>query len=287
MSEEVLYIVYPGEQRKRKAKKFICDLCGKVFLRDIRHTTKSGKYYCSKDCFHKSQGSTTVKCVICGSSVIKLKSRIQHNKSKVFCCSIECSNEARRRGLIKCGPDNKPDLMRNNSNKSRHVYHYKCEVCGNPIGKTKYDMCISCYRKSTKFRENIIKSVKIMKAGGKYHGWQSRNTLSYPEKFFKKVLENNNIKFEGPNYVVKKRDIGIDEPSCYFLDFKIGMVDLEIDGSQHWQYDDRVESDKLRDQRLTKAGYTVYRIRWKSINTESGKQYIKEEIEKLLKFLRE
>lgn len=111
--------------------------------------------------------------------------------------------------------------------------------------------------------------------------------ILYPiqKSSLKKVLENNNIKFEGPNYVVRKKDIGIDEPSCYFLDFKIGMVDLEIDGSQHWQYDERVESDKLRDQRLTNAGYIVYRIKWKSINTEKGKQYIKDEIDKLLKFL--
>lgn len=66
-------------------------------------------------------------------------------------------------------------------------------------------MCRSCYFKSQQFQDAIQLGVLNTKNGKGYHGWQSRNTLSYPEKFFKKVLENNNIKFEGPNYVVRKK----------------------------------------------------------------------------------
>ena len=101
------------------------------------------------------------------------------------------------------------------------------------------------------------------------------------------MLENNNIPFEGPNYVIKQIDLGVPNclpSSCYFLDFKIGNIDLEIDGKQHWLLEDRIKSDKIRDERLTKAGYIVYRIKWKEINSYEGKQYIKEEINKFFEF---
>lgn len=246
---------------------------------DVRNRTKSGEYFCSMECYRLSKGSAIVDCAVCGKKVKKLKSRIRNNKSKVFCCSLQCANKARKLGIIKCGPDK-------TLKSSKNTYNYKCTVCNKPIGKTKYGMCRNCFMKTSVYRESLQRGVITIRNGKGYHGWQSRNSLSYPEKFFKKVLETNNIKFDGPNYVVKKKDIGINEPSCYFLDFKIGNVDLEIDGKQHWQYQKRVDSDKLRDERLTKAGYIVYRIKWQSINTEKGKQYIKNEIEKLLKFLK-
>lgn len=55
-------------------------------------------------------------------------------------------------------------------------------------------------------------------------------------------------------------------------------------GKQHWLLEDRIKSDKIRDERLTKAGYIVYRIKWKEINSYEGKQYIKEEINKFFEF---
>ncbi len=75
----------------------------------------------------------------------------------------------------------------------------------------------------------------------------------------------------------------MDEPYNYFLDFYFPekkMV-LEIDGKQH-KY--RVEHDKVRDERLSNVGIKVFRIKWKSINNESGKIYIKNEIDKFLNF---
>ena len=72
----------------------------------------------------------------------------------------------------------------------------------------------------------------------------------------------------------------------YFLDFYFPEfnLDLEIDGKQH-EYPERKESDKLRDTALTSNGYKVYRVKWKSLNTKEGKIFIKEEIEKFLKFM--
>lgn len=90
------------------------------------------------------------------------------------------------------------------------------------------------------------------------------------------------------NHAVKKRDLGLDCDANYFLDFffEEKMIDLEIDGKQHI-YSDRKESDRVRDEALSKHGYKVYRIKWKSINTDDGKKYIKEEIDKFLKYYRE
>ena len=75
------------------------------------------------------------------------------------------------------------------------------------------------------------------------------------------------------------------DDSNYFLDFylKDKNIDLEIDGKQH-NYEDRIENDELRDFTLIKNGFIVYRIKWKEIQTNDGKNYIKNEIDKFLEF---
>jgi very-short-patch-repair endonuclease len=79
--------------------------------------------------------------------------------------------------------------------------------------------------------------------------------------------------------------LGLNEPYNYFLDFYFHnkKIDLEIDGKQH-EYKDRKISDKKRDEALIKNGIKVYRIKWKNINTENGKRYIQDEIQKFLEF---
>jgi very-short-patch-repair endonuclease len=107
-------------------------------------------------------------------------------------------------------------------------------------------------------------------------GWQSRNISSYPEIFWKKVLNNNNIEY--------KHNFKFDK---YFLDFYImnngKFIDLEIDGKQH-KYLDRLESDKIRDNFITKNNIIVYRIEWNEINSEKGKLLMEEKINKFLDF---
>lgn len=78
----------------------------------------------------------------------------------------------------------------------------------------------------------------------------SRNE-SYPERYFREILENNNIKFE-QEY----------RESYYSLDFKIGMIDLEIDGEQHYLDSKIINSDKRRSSYLESLGYTIIRVRW-------------------------
>lgn len=112
---------------------------------------------------------------------------------------------------------------------------------------------------------------------GTFKGWQSRNITSYPEQFWMNVLKNNNISFEREKHVGK-----------YFLDFVISindkLIDLEIDGKQH-KYQDRLESDCIRDKFLKSEGYIIYRIDWNEINSDRGKKLIKDKINEFIDFV--
>lgn len=124
------------------------------------------------------------------------------------------------------------------------------------------------------YRDKLRQSALIRIKEGRHNGWKSRNILSYPEKFFISVLNNNDIQFKS------------NEPFMgYFLDFAIDnkKIDLEIDGKQH-KYPERKASDDTRDIILTQNRWKVYRIEWNSINTDDGKQRMKEKIDKFLEF---
>ena len=58
---------------------------------------------------------------------------------------------------------------------------------------------------------------------------------------------------------------------------------MEIDGKQH-KYEDRAESDRIRDEILMKNNFIVYRVEWNEINSETGKQLMKEKIDNFLEF---
>lgn len=141
-----------------------------------------------------------------------------------------------------------------------------------------------CANNNPIIREKLRNAQLERVANGTHKGWMSRNIESYPEKFFKKVLENNNIEYEF-NKTISKRSLGIDDDSNYFLDFYIKNknIDLEIDGKQH-KIEEREEHDIERDNYLINSGYKIYRIEWKNINTEKGKKYIKNEINKFLEY---
>ena len=158
---------------------------------------------------------------------------------------------------------------------------YFCKDCGKKlIKKTITDYCSNCYL--TKYNKvfSIEVRTKISNANKGRSRWNiHRNQISYAERFWKKVLENNKIDF--------KREVAIkqvDEQHCYFLDFVIGNIDLEIDGKQHKDAD-RIISDTKRDAYLTSLGFRVYRIEWNEINSTTGKLLMKEKIRKFLIFI--
>lgn len=158
---------------------------------------------------------------------------------------------------------------------------YFCKDCGKKlIKKTITGYCSNCYL--TKYNKvfSIEVRTKISNANKGRSRWNiHRNQISYAERFWKKVLENNKIDF--------KREVAIkqaDEQHCYFLDFVIGNIDLEIDGKQHKDAD-RIISDIKRDAYLTSLGFRVYRIEWNEINSTTGKLLMKEKIRKFLIFI--
>ena len=128
--------------------------------------------------------------------------------------------------------------------------------------------------------QRSIESMQKLVAEGRQVPWQSRNIKSYAEKFFEQVLDTNNI-------VYKREVVVAHDKSNYFLDFVIetknGLIDLEIDGKQH-QYKERKQSDLVRDAYLTGLNYSVYRIPWNEITSETGKTIMKEKIDKFLVF---
>lgn len=194
--------------------------------------------------------------------------------------------------------------VRSNGNRTKDIRKHECVYCGKTV-YAKFYRGVYCYEcasekgldnlqmydengKSIPSEKRIQASKKVQQRlldNGTHKGWQSRNIISYPEKFWKKVLENNGIQYSF-NHVVKKSELGVEnDNSNYFLDFLIdGCIDLEIDGKQH-KYAERAESDKVRDELLSRNGYTVYRVEWNEINTEVGKQHMKEKIETFLKFI--
>ena len=157
-----------------------------------------------------------------------------------------------------------------------------CKLCGKELWqKNTSGYCRFCISKAPELHD---KRVEASKKGaqhkiqnGTHVGWQSRNTTSYPEQFWMKVLDNNNISYQH-NFPVKKAD----NINNYFLDFYIEVndarIDLEIDGKQHG-YKDRKESDKIRNEYLASQGYLIYRIKWNEINSDIGKELMQHKIQ--------
>lgn len=212
-------------------------------------------------------------------------------------CSSSCAakfNNRKRNGLSVETKKKISDKLLcwhdNNETKTRTKKYFNCVICGNEFERKwlekgrRFSKTKTCSKKcGYELRSsNSKKAQKVLILKGKHKGWNRRNTISYPEKFFMRVLKNNNINYEH-NYPVKQKELGLNSNYNYFLDFYMEekKIDLEIDGKQH-KY--RKEHDDERDKNLIENGFIVYRIKWKNINTDNGKKYIKNEIDKFLEF---
>ena len=107
-----------------------------------------------------------------------------------------------------------------------------------------------------------------------------RNGPSYPERYFKFILDINKIKFEM-------------DYSCigYFLDFAFprAKIYFEVDGDQHYLDKRIVEHDIERTRNLEENGWKcIRRIRWshfRNLSYEQRKYYISDMIEEIRKAL--
>ena len=187
-------------------------------------------------------------------------------------CSCKCarcfSSKAKREEINK---------KVSNTLKLKHKKVIKtCKICLKILSRQNHSgYCSICIRQLPEYKEKL-RQIQLQKVeDGTHKGWNTRNIKSYAEIFFETVLNNNHISYE------REKKIG-----KYFLDFVIDKIDLEIDGKQH-EYKDRKESDLIRDEFLKKEGYFVYRIKWNEINSNEGKEIMKNKINLFLNFLKE
>ena len=123
-----------------------------------------------------------------------------------------------------------------------------------------------CQTTRLKISDSMKKAIKE----GRAAGWMSRKIMSYPETFWSKVLKESKIEYKA-NFPVSLKSLGEASRKSYFLDFLLpGNVDLEIDGGQH-HIPERMKSDKIRDDILSRHGYIIYRIEWNDIRSTKGK----------------
>lgn len=259
----------------------ICPVCGNV----IPYEKRLGMT-CSSSC------GTSIGNIKKGKRSESTKKRISESLKSSF-----YENRDKNRDLSKNGYTKISDLIEIGSILNNENYEYfntykkvsslkyrKCPICGKMFcgrvlksgrigyGSTCSESCLTKLR-SIKSKETIS---KIMDEG-RFQGWQSRNIISYAEKFWKAVLDNNKISYIREFHLDKK----------YFLDFfieKNGVkIDLEIDGKQH-SYPDRMEHDKIRDEYIRSKGLVVYRIPWNEISSNDGSLEMKRKIDDFLEF---
>lgn len=157
---------------------------------------------------------------------------------------------------------------------SKRKYDGICETCKSHFSN-RHKGIKTCSKECCKklLKNKMMESVK----NGTHKGWSSRTGASYPEKYFSKILLDHNIQYE------PEKKVGV-----YFIDFAIGKLALEIDGGQH-EWPERKERDIIKDEFLSKMGYTVYRIKWHRINPKDEKSIIlmKEKVDNLLELVKQ
>lgn len=262
---------------------FKCLTCGKEFclnLTENEYNSKKYKTHCSNSCANSRKEINKNKTKIVSCKVCNCKEEVSIHVSNSYLCK-NCKIEKYKKDALK----HNTNLYNEFNNTKYEIFDsFKCIVCGKDINPSiknnfKYYERFYCSDEcESKYRSFVMKCAhKLAKEEGRNMSWKSRNIISYAERFWIQVLNNNNIQYQKEFYLDKK----------YFLDFLIEKnnqkIDLEIDGKQH-TYQERIEHDKERDEYVTNAGYIVYRIPWNSISSEKGSLEMKEKIDKFLEF---
>lgn len=102
-----------------------CEVCGKTFEKENHRVnrTKSGKHYCSRECYQQQPISTQektgdeVECAYCGSMIYRSGYYIKHSKNGLFFCDKSCTAKYRSKII----------------NDDKNVI---CDNCGKPFRKS-------------------------------------------------------------------------------------------------------------------------------------------------------
>lgn len=206
---------------------------------------------------------------------------------KTFCnrsCSASYNNKLRKLSKETKNKISQSVIKYYSTLTKKEIHKRECVVCHKLFlprinNNGRISTCKTCSKECSQIlrQQNGKLAIKKMMKNGTYKSWQTRNITSYPEKFWMKVLDNNNIKYIREDFQTKK----------YFLDFLIEKngikIDLEIDGKQH-NYVERKLHDAVRDEYLKNLGYVIYRISWNSINNDYGKNKMKNKINDFIIF---
>lgn len=120
---------------------------------------------------------------------------------------------------------------------------------------------------SQEHKDKVSKGMKkAHKEGRAWNIGMSRwnNEPSYPEKFFKKVIDNE---FEDKN-VTREYPVDIFSIDFAWVDKKIA---IEIDGEQHQRFTDIIERDNRKNKKLEEEGWQLLRIQWKDMYNDTKK----------------
>lgn len=251
-----------------------CKFCGKILYTTCTYTLHVNRCHSNPESEWYKKYHAMIQCASCGREFESLGRKF---------CSPECSH---RRSMT----DDVKNKIKSTIRQTLGSVDKYCGDCGCPISnRSATKFCRKCFGKHAydgeagderKMRQSNTMKLKI--ASGEVHRWNiRRNAVSYAERFFMKVLDNNGIKYVHEYQVPQSNGYNF---YCDFMIIKNGVkIDLEIDGSQHLS-DDRKRADDRKSEYLSSIGYCVYRILWNNINTDVGKQKMKDKITQFLDY---
>lgn len=143
------------------------------------------------------------------------------------------------------------------------------KTCGDKECLKSHFIKVNKMKMNNETRLKISNSMKKLSKDGKLLGWainKDKERRSYPEKFFIKLMEMNNLYSQ---FIIKEK-LSFNK---YFLDFAFVemKIDVEIDGQQHYITQDAIDYDNERDNFVMDSGWKVYRINWLELKKEPKK----------------
>jgi len=125
-----------------------------------------------------------------------------------------------------------------------------------------------------KWKKNISEGQKRAYKEGRSKGWIHRD--SYAEKFFEKFFSDLGYE-KGKDFL---REYKIEKYRADFLFPNLNLI-IEIDGAQHYRFQEFIQKDKIRDARLKELGFETIRIPWVLVRNNDWS--ILKQIEELVK----